>query len=351
METTIDHKATYSPEDNKLRMYPACRLDSSDYKRFRLVGFKYAPKQGLFVAPAWSPEREDLLIEFCGHIEDEDTSLLERATERADRFHGYSGNSSQAADAAHKNVQSICENIPMGQPILVGHHSEARSRRDVKRIDDGMRNAVKLWEKSEYWERRATAALAHAKFKGRPDVRVNRIKRIEADNRRMKAYYTPFPADQEPFMIVAWNENEPTLHVMCGKGRGASAVKVSNLESIERHYSRWIAHNNRRLIYEKAMLEGQGASDLLKPKKRPKQPPLYNYKAPEGLKIENKYFQGEFIHYQALEMTKEEYKNLPKDYKGTRVIEGSHRVRIAVIRGEYYCVFLTDSKSHKRPTP
>ncbi len=44
--------ATYSPEDNKLRLYPSCRLDSETYARVKAAGFRWAPKQELFVAPA-----------------------------------------------------------------------------------------------------------------------------------------------------------------------------------------------------------------------------------------------------------------------------------------------------------
>ena len=43
--------ATYSPEDNKLRLYSATRLDKETYARVRAAGFIYAPKQELFVAP------------------------------------------------------------------------------------------------------------------------------------------------------------------------------------------------------------------------------------------------------------------------------------------------------------
>jgi hypothetical protein len=57
----MNHTATYSPEDNKLRLYPACRLDQDEYNRVKAAGFKWAPKQELFVAPIWTPEREDLL--------------------------------------------------------------------------------------------------------------------------------------------------------------------------------------------------------------------------------------------------------------------------------------------------
>ena len=48
--------ATYSPEDNKLRLYATTRLPREVYDRVRAAGFIWAPKQGLFVAPVWTPE-------------------------------------------------------------------------------------------------------------------------------------------------------------------------------------------------------------------------------------------------------------------------------------------------------
>jgi hypothetical protein len=71
-------KATYSPEDNKLRLYAETRLDKELYGRVRSNGFIWAPKQKLFVAPMWTPERADFLEELVGEIEDEDKSLVER---------------------------------------------------------------------------------------------------------------------------------------------------------------------------------------------------------------------------------------------------------------------------------
>ncbi len=178
------HTATYSPEDNKLRMSPAHRLDKEDYQRFKDAGFSWAPKQELFVAGMWTPDREDLLIEFCGEIDDEDTSLVERAEERAERFEGYGENRAQDAERARNNVASIADGIPMGQPILVGHHSERHARRDAEKIENGMRRAVKMWETSKYWESRAAGAVEHAKYKELPAVRHRRIKGIEADLRK-----------------------------------------------------------------------------------------------------------------------------------------------------------------------
>lgn len=182
----MTHTATYSPEDNKLRLYPAFKLDQTDYERVKATGFKWAPKQGLFVAPMWTPAREDLLLELCDEIGDEDTSLADRAESRADRFEDYSSNNAQRANQAHKAVSAICDNIPFGQPILVGHHSERHARKDAERIENGMRKAVKLWDTAEYWKSRAAGAVRAAKYKELPAVRARRIKGLEADKRKQE---------------------------------------------------------------------------------------------------------------------------------------------------------------------
>ncbi len=84
------YRATYSPDDNKLRLYAASRLDPETYKKVHDAGFRWAPKQALFVAPAWTPGREDVLLSLAGEIEDEDSTLAERQEARAERFTGYS---------------------------------------------------------------------------------------------------------------------------------------------------------------------------------------------------------------------------------------------------------------------
>ena len=48
--------------------------------------------------------------------------------------------------------------IPMGQPILVGHYSEARHRRLLDRSWNELGESVKLDEKAEYYRRKAEAA-------------------------------------------------------------------------------------------------------------------------------------------------------------------------------------------------
>src|SRR5687768_15685860 len=296
--------ATYSPDDNKLRLYSMGRLDRETYDRVKAAGFKWAPKQELFVAPMWTPAREDLLIELCGEIEDEDKSLVERAEERADRFEDYSEKRANDANNAHKAVKGIMENIPLGQPILIGHHSEKHARKDAQRIENGMRKAVQMWETSQYWQSRATGAIRSAKYKERPDVRARRIKGLEADKRKQERYKEESELclklwskegltheqgvaianrfrlilsrkegdredfNQNPSAYDALTNSYPSLYAPRTLEEVIEAAKRVYPRAIA-HCERWINHYNNRIAYEKAMLQEVGgtATDKTGPEK------------------------------------------------------------------------------------
>jgi hypothetical protein len=114
--------ATYSPEDNKLRLYPgSLRLDDDTYQRVCAAGFKWAGSQQLFVAQMWTPTREDLLLELCGELGDEDTTLVDRAETRADRFSDYSDKRMQESEAARAGAKRIADGIPFGQGLPQSH--------------------------------------------------------------------------------------------------------------------------------------------------------------------------------------------------------------------------------------
>lgn len=373
------YTATYSPDDNKLRLYASTRLDADLYARVRAAGYIWAPKQECFVAPMWTPEREDLAVELAGEIDDEDKSLCDRAEDRAERFENYSERRAADADAARKAVNRIADNIPMGQPILIGHHSEKHARRDAKRIESGMRRAVKMWETSNYWTDRAAGALRHAKYKELPAVRARRIKGLEAEQRKVEKRLKGaelaarlWGRMSDPTLVTRKDGQPMTDHdravALSGKGVGPYGVysdltdgKIDAAEAQRRALAsaaksaasarRWAAHIANRLVYERAMLEEQGATELLAKKPRPDQLPLCNYRAPEGLDSPNEWSRGEMIHYPQVEMTKAEYARIPTDYKGTRPVDRSHRVRTAMQRHTLVCVFLTDSKVQERPAP
>ena len=121
-----NYRATYSPDDNKLRLYSLHRLDEETYQRVKDAGFKYAPRQGLFVAPMWTPDREDLLIELAGEIEDEDQSLFDRQEERAELDAlGAGGNASWGNQMRsyvlhpYQMVKDLRTNFEVGDPSKV----------------------------------------------------------------------------------------------------------------------------------------------------------------------------------------------------------------------------------------
>lgn len=426
-----DFSATYSPEDNKLRLYATHRLDEALYERVSKAGFRFAPKQGLFVAPMWTPAREDLLLELCGEIGDEDMSLVDRAEQRADRFDGYSESRAREGDAAYTNVQNVTEHIPPGQPILVGHHSERRARRDAERIEAGMRRAVNAWETSEYWTRRAKGALAHAKYKERPDVRHRRIKGLEADSRKYGKEVKTAQAftrlwsregltlDQAKAVAandrlsIRSNDGARFTSVYSLLGEGAPDIENIRQKAIAAHartisfYSRWLAHVENRLAYERAMLGESGglAADrfdiaaggrvlvggewlvVLRVNKAGGRTnslttssprvvswssrwkvaieEVNDYRAPDPVDaaaVAQKAKLAPLVNYPGegfVEMTNDEWKKRNEDGKSIRKIaatveHGAYRVRRALVSDAGYAlkqVFITDAKRVERPAP
>ena len=284
--------ATYDPADDKLRLRASSRLDAETYAKVKAAGFGWAPKQDLFFA-IWSPSREDLLIELAGDIADEETSPADRAAQRAERFTTYQGRRAADAEQARKAVSSIADGIPLGQPILVGHHSERHARKDAEKIESGMRKAAKLWDTSQYWRDRAAGAIAHARYLEQPAVRARRIKKLEAELRgcqrdtdkaetalklwavepmtleRAKAitnvnhysmcftlseYPREPPASQYEGPQSFWTALEDGI-ITAEQARTLAAGM--NQRGIA-HRARWIAHLENRLAYERVMLGESG---------------------------------------------------------------------------------------------
>ncbi|MDD2711189.1 MAG: DUF3560 domain-containing protein [Verrucomicrobiae bacterium] len=74
---------------------------------------------------------------------------------RAGRYRTLAQKAHQESDAAYQSYKNIADQIPFGQPILVGHHSEARHRRDIDRMDSAMSRSVQEEKKAKYYERKA----------------------------------------------------------------------------------------------------------------------------------------------------------------------------------------------------
>lgn len=177
-------RCTYSPEDDKLRIYPdGERLDSDkDWytNTFKAKGkYKWAAKQECFVA-YWSPFAEDIAIELSdsGEIDDEDYSMLERSADRAERFGGY-------RDKRRAEAGEHADDFESG-PQVFGNQNAKRAERQAVRHDKLRGKATTQWSKAEYWERRTEGVISHALHKSKPEVRRGRILEIEKQIRKRK---------------------------------------------------------------------------------------------------------------------------------------------------------------------
>lgn len=68
----------------------------------------------------------------------------QKQEERRERLLRAAERAAAASDAAFQRARGAVAGIPLGQPILVGHHSEKRHRAALARQDSGMRRGVEL---------------------------------------------------------------------------------------------------------------------------------------------------------------------------------------------------------------
>jgi len=118
----------------------------------------------------------------------------ERRERKAERLREWAEKRETKAETAYERSRQIADMIPMGQPILVGHHSEKRHRRDIDRMDRGMRASIDNSRKADDFRRRADgieAAAERAIYSDDDDAieRLReRIAELEAERERLKAY-------------------------------------------------------------------------------------------------------------------------------------------------------------------
>lgn len=66
----------------------------------------------------------------------------ERQEQKKERYQERLEQAEQRSQVHYENQNRILSTIPMGQPILIGHHSEKRHRNDLKKIDNEMRKSI-----------------------------------------------------------------------------------------------------------------------------------------------------------------------------------------------------------------
>ncbi len=198
----MDQRTSYSPEDNSLRLYVG-RVSREEFLKLRAEGWRACPKQreagGCDFVATWTPSRRDTALEYgAGVIEDEDQPMAERAADRAERFGVY-------RDKRTNEATGHADTYDAG-PSAHGFQSQARAERAAARHDRHADRAGDAWSKAEYWTQRTAGVIANALYKSRPDVRMGRIKILEADIRKAEkrmADYLALIADFKKLQAIA----------------------------------------------------------------------------------------------------------------------------------------------------
>ncbi|MGA5643369.1 DUF3560 domain-containing protein [Streptomyces cinereoruber] len=112
----------------------------------------------------------------------------ERAAERAERFSDRADRAIASADAKRATADQLSKRFEMGQPILIGHHSEGRARRDAARIDANMRASFKDRDRAGHWSNRAQAAESYAQHRNDPYRTLRRLEKLRADLRAQQRH-------------------------------------------------------------------------------------------------------------------------------------------------------------------
>lgn len=79
----------------------------------------------------------------------------EQQEARTERYRQYAENAERRATSAFNASNAAVENIPPGQPILVGHYSEKAHRRAIERSNNAMCRFVRESEKAAYYRQKA----------------------------------------------------------------------------------------------------------------------------------------------------------------------------------------------------
>jgi hypothetical protein len=113
---------------------------------------------------------------------------LERKEAKAERLGGYAENAEQRSNQLSTNAVDMLRCLPMGQPILVGHHSEKGHRRLLERSDNKMRRAVEESEKAKNLAWRAKSLAYDVKKMQSLTYLQNQIKKNQHLVNKYKAY-------------------------------------------------------------------------------------------------------------------------------------------------------------------
>jgi len=171
--------STYNKSTGKIIVNFGEKPDREVLNEIKAQGFRYHPSDKTWVA-SWSPDRREIARKYSGGKLEEINVAVDQV-KKAERIQAAAERHQEKANEYFDREHKILDMIPMGQPILKGHHSEGRHRSDLKKADSLMRKALEESETAEKLRDRAAGAAQ----RDSPKTIYNRVKRLEAEERSL----------------------------------------------------------------------------------------------------------------------------------------------------------------------
>lgn len=133
---------------------------------------------------------------------------------KRERVEAASARASAESSRVAGSARALADSIPLGQPILVGHHSEQRARRYQDRIIAGTRKAIELEQKARRLQRKADAigtAGVSSDDPGAVEKLSEKLAKLEAKRDMMKATNKAYRKGGWPAVGVALGLNDAAV--------------------------------------------------------------------------------------------------------------------------------------------
>lgn len=130
-------------------------------------------------------ERGDMgpAVTTAGDVAAAEAARAQHAETRADYLDGKAERLAAQADAGFARAREMASIIPLGQPILIGHHSERRDRNYRARINSTEDRALEAHNAAEDTSRRAASAANTQAHRESLPATLRRIATLEAERR------------------------------------------------------------------------------------------------------------------------------------------------------------------------
>jgi len=249
-ESRVDGVGSYNTATGWMRVTFDAKPDRATLDGLKARGFRYQPRSRAWSAK-WTPEREDHAKTLVKDWEEVD--IKPDWARKAEHAAELSAKHLKEADRRHDAADRISSVIPLGQPILVGHHSEKRHRRDLERIRKNLGKAVEEREVAEKYAERAKRYGRKATGES-PGLIYRRIEKLEVEERKHKRNIQEIKKDPENYFL--WIKKHD------------SETKKRKIKAATEREQRWLKHTQSRLEIEREKYKASGgiATDKMKVK-------------------------------------------------------------------------------------